>query len=107
MSESQANTISSSKHNVPSRFTLLDHDINVVEFPELPDIGRYGDSDYGQSEIRLYTHECVSSVVRHTFYHELMHFLLHYAGRDDLAEDEVLVDTLGGLLAQYEATKRP
>lgn len=96
----------SSKRNVPTRFQLLNHTVRVKENPARTDSGAYGVSEYPTNEIRLYTQEVVDSVVEHTFYHELVHFLLHYAGRDDLASDETLVDTLGGLLAQYEATKR-
>ena len=59
-----------------------------------------------RNEITLYTHNLAASVVEHTFYHELAHCLLYYAGRDDLSKDEQLVDIIGGLLAQYEATKR-
>lgn len=34
------------------------------------------------------------------YLHELAHFALHYAGRDDLMEDETLVDVLGSMLRQ-------
>lgn len=72
----------------------------------ITDMDKYGVAEYPINEIRLYTVGLPNSVEHHTFCHELVHFLLHYAGRDDLADDETLVDTLGGLLAQYEATKR-
>jgi len=89
-----------------SRFQLLNHTITVKEFPIAPDAGEYGIADYPKNEIRLYTDGVCESVVEHTFYHELVHFLFHYAGRSDLSDDETLVDTIGGLLAQYEQTKR-
>lgn len=40
----------------------------------------------------------------HTYWHEVAHMLMWQVGRMDLYEDEVLVDTLGLLLAQYHAT---
>ena len=100
-------TTNSSKRSVPSSFKLYNHTIRVKENPAATDCNSYGVAEYPKNLIRLYTHEVDSTVVEHAFYHELIHFLLHYAGRSDLASDEVLVDTLGGLLAQYELTKRP
>ena len=91
---------------VPSAFELLNHTVRVKENPAPTDADKYGVADYAENKIRIYTQGVADSVAHHTFCHELVHFLLHYAGRDDLADDEVLVDTLGGLLAQYEATKR-
>ena len=87
-------------------FQLLNHTIIVKDYPIAPDADVYGIADYKDNEIRLYTDGVNPSVIDHTFHHELVHFLFHYAGRDDLAEDETLVDTIGGLLAQYEQTKQ-
>ena len=87
-------------------FQLLNHTIEVKDFDIAPDADNYGIADYAKNEIRLYTDGVNPSVVDHTFYHELVHFLLHYAGRDDLNEDETLVDTMGGLLAQYMDTRQ-
>jgi hypothetical protein len=92
---------------VPSKFNLYNHTIRVKENPALINDNQYGVSIYPSNEIYLYTKDLGDSLAHHTFCHELVHFLLVYAGRDDLAGDETLVDTLGGLLAQYEATKRP
>ena len=100
-------TTSSSKQRVPSSFKLLGHSIRVKENPAPINDDVYGVALYPKNEIHLFTGELSDSVAHHTFCHELVHFLLHYAGRADLAEDENLVDLLGGLLAQYEATKRP
>ena len=103
---SPKNTTNSSTPLAPSEFTLYQHRVRVKRNPALTDVDKYGVAEYPINEIRLYTVGLPNSVEHHTFCHELVHFLLHYAGRDDLADDEVLVDTLGGLLAQYEATKR-
>lgn len=82
--------------------------MRVKKNPAPSDAEAYGVSDFKSNEIRLYTQEAGDgTLLDHSFYHELVHFLLHYAGRDDLSNDEQLVDVVGGLLAQYEATKRP
>lgn len=91
---------------MPTSFKLYNHTVRVKEYPAPVDGDKYGVAEYPKNEIRLYTQELGESIAHHTFCHELVHFLLYYAGRHDLADDEVLVDTLGGLLAQYESTKR-
>ena len=98
--------MASSKQSVPKQFQLLGHTIKVKENPALISDDKYGVALYPNNEIHLFTGELGDSVVNHTFYHELVHFLFYYAGRQDLADDEVLVDVLGGLLAQFETTKR-
>ena len=108
LNESRKSITNSSRHSVPTSFELLNHTVEVGYSSSLDYAGEYGSAHYAQNKICLGTDDKVSpTVVHHTFCHELVHFLFHYAGRDDLAEDEVLVDTIGGLLAQYEATKRP
>jgi len=92
---------------VPTSFKLLNHTVRVKENPAPNDTDKCGVAEYPKNEIRLYTDGLDSSVIHHTFCHELVHFLFYYAGRHDLAEDEQLVDLVGGLLAQYEVTKRP
>ena len=92
---------------MPTSFKLLNHTVRVKENPAPITDDKYGVAVYPKNEIHLYTQELSDSVAHHTFCHELAHFLFHYAGRSDLADDEILVDTIGGLLAQYEASKRP
>ena len=91
---------------MPTEFSLLNHNLRVKKDPAHTDVDKYGVAEYRLNEIRLYTGNLPNSVEHHTFCHELVHFLFYYAGRSDLAEDEQLVDIVGGLLAQYEATKR-
>jgi len=42
----------------------------------------------------------------HTFYHELSHMIMALMNRNDLFADETFIDALGGLLAQYDSTKK-
>ena len=107
LNKSPKHTTNSSKPRVPRKFKLLSHTIRVKENPAPINDDVYGVALYPKNEIHLFTGELSDSVAQHTFCHELVHFLFHYAGREDLAEDESLVDLIGGLLAQYEATKRP
>lgn len=51
-----------------------------------------------------YGNDTPDSTLEHTRWHEQVHLMFHFAGRSDLYEDEALVDTLAGYLAQYEAT---
>lgn len=104
--KSPQSTTNSSKRSVPTEFELLSHTIRVKKNPKPTDCDKSGVAEYLTNEIRLYTEESSESSVHHTFCHELVHFLFYYAGRSDLADDETLVDTVGGLLAQYEVTKR-
>lgn len=91
---------------MPSEFQLLSHTIEVGSSPALDYANEYGSAIYHKNIICLGEEDVPPSVRHHSFCHELVHFLFHYAGRDDLAQDETLVDTIGGLLAQYEVTKR-
>jgi hypothetical protein len=91
---------------VPSSFKLLNHQVRVKENAALNTNDLAGMAEYDANVIHLATGH-MDSVTSHTFHHELVHFLFYYAGRPDLAQDEALVDIVGGLLAQYEATKRP
>lgn len=84
---------------IPVEFQLLNHTIKVV-IEEVSDVGKFGDADFALNTIRLFPTGCSRDVVLHTYWHEVTHFLLHYAGHPDLSEDEVLVDVIGGLLAQ-------
>lgn len=104
--KSQPSIIHSSKQSVPTEFQLLNHTIEVGESPALEYANEYGSCFYQENKICLTTEKVPDSIRHHSFCHELVHFLFHYAGRDDLAGDEQLVDLIGGLLAQYEATKR-
>lgn len=45
-------------------------------------------------------------IIEHSRWHEQVHYMMKLLGRDDLYEDETLVDGLAGLLAQYESTAR-
>jgi hypothetical protein len=47
-----------------------------------------------------------SSIVEHTFYHELTHCILYHTGHGKLWLNEMLVDAVGGLYLQFERSKK-
>ena len=93
------NTADHASLGIPESFQLLGHTIKVI-IEDTTDVGKFGDADFNLNIIRLFPAGTVRDVIRHTYFHEVVHFLLHYSGHPELAEDEVLVDVLGGLIAQ-------
>jgi hypothetical protein len=85
--------------DIPTQFEVLNHQFQVL-LDHTPDTGMDGLTDFGNNTIRLFTQGNSRSALIHTYYHELGHVLLYYAGHPALSEDETLVDVLGGLLAQ-------
>jgi hypothetical protein len=98
---------------IPSKFKILGHEIEVVidniychhhecqgRFLEWDNKIILADRFKTARSWRKYK----KSVVEHTFYHELAHCLLYYTG-NKIWLNEQLVDTVGGLLHQYNLTK--
>jgi hypothetical protein len=86
-------------------FRLLNHIIRI-RYPRsitCPDKGPLrGDCLPDECLLKVSTSDIPDSTIEHTRWHEQVHLMLYMAGREDLYEDEVLVDTLAGYLAQYE-----
>jgi len=92
--------------SVPKEFQLLHHHIQVKEIP-VPDVGKYGDTDFNTQIVRVFRDPDTSDdTMLHTYFHELVHLLLEYAGYPEDSKDETKVDVLGGLLAQWYKTGR-
>lgn len=102
---------------IPKRFKLLGHTVEVVDNDRLlSDRDWTGAACYAESRIELLppSAQCPRSESQYaqTFFHELSHFLLYYAGAainhklgDELAHrNEEFVDLLGSLLHQAIAT---
>ena len=62
----------------------------------------YGLCDYERQRIyiRKASKKFSASLQKHTFWHEYFHMALHLGGRERLARDETLVDTLAASLLQ-------
>lgn len=98
--------------NLVRSFKLLAHTIHVT-YPRTitcPDKGPLlGDCepDLGKlkASLRNANGDTIPlSGIEHNRWHEQVHLMFHFVGRNDLYEDEALVDSLAGMLAQYEAT---
>lgn len=88
---------------VPSSFQLLGRDFRVVRKPD-PSNEEDGCLDTDTDTIIIYADG--KHRIGHTFGHELMHAMFKAAGREDLSDDEALVDVMGGLLWQFMRTAR-
>ena len=98
---------------IPVRFNLLGHAITVEFVDDLyytHDV--VGMAMYRQDKILLQRSTAQFPLTKeaqeHSFFHEMMHFLLYYGGEDqfepDLHKREYLVDRLSGLLHQALTT---
>jgi len=96
-------------------FNLLGHLIKVsyVKRINAPDGSHpYGICYVEQNKIEVATHspsngeKLPEDFLNHTFYHELSHMLMALMNKSDLFADETFIDNLGGLLAQYQTTKK-
>ena len=88
---------------IPETFQLLGHTYHVKLFApgEWPyDAEVYGWSEKEERWIHICDEPKARSTVEHTFFHELAHHVFWSVGRDDLSDDEPLVDMVGGLLHQ-------
>jgi hypothetical protein len=101
---------------IPKRFKLFGQTIEVVYFPEvslLPD-GVRGYANYRRNEIQLRSSSpefpLSDEQIAETFWHELSHFILYFAGaaysgkEDFMHQDEGFVDLVGNLLHQAVST---
>lgn len=96
-------------------FRLMGHliKVNYVKRIIAPDGSHpYGICYVEQNKIEIATHspsagdKLPDDFLSHTFHHELAHMLMALMNRHDLFADENFVDGLGGLLAQYDSTKK-
>jgi len=93
---------------IPSSFQLLGHTIEVLQEEKLT-------ASDGTECDGLWTHDKLTiqlkadlkpSLKVHTFFHEVTHAIFDLCGYEKLSDDEDLVDSLGGALAQIDQTRR-
>ena len=76
-----------------------------VDNDRLDDLNLIGLCETSKSLISL--HDGINSeLMEQTFYHELVHAILNSLSRQDLSNDEVLVQGIAVLLHQFESTKK-
>jgi hypothetical protein len=98
---------------IPKSFKIFGHTVKVKRVKSLKDEDgkvTLGESDIYKNEIRLLDNdtkfELTQSQKEQTFYHELVHMILDSVGREDLSEDESLVDLISGALHQFIKTSK-
>ena len=88
--------------NIPSKFKLVNYTWSVVMHPG--PINEDGDTCHGTCcfNTRTITLDATldPELLWHTWLHELLHAILNALGRPGLNEDEGLVDSVSGALAQ-------
>ena len=93
------------KFKTPTQFEMAGITFNVIKKPDLVKLGLHGMARYDDNEIWVEEKPLNEDHQGITFYHELFHILFNTVGREDLRNDEALVDLLGSLMWQFEKTK--
>jgi len=94
---------------IPKRFKLLGHEINVTESPaDYYNLGRYGSCSFEGKVISMVpksdSFPITQSSYEHTFMHELVHMCLYHTEQSELNKNENFVDAFAGLLHQALTT---
>lgn len=90
-------------------FCLYNHKVKVSYVKAIR--GRLlGNCDVNLMKLSVATTENKQAIpdssIEHTRWHEQVHLMFKMLGRDELYQDEALVDGLAGMLAQYEGSKK-
>ena len=97
---------------IPKRFKLLGHTIDIEIDPAMINVvDCTGEAHYRFNKIKLQGSEgyigMPQSKIEHTFYHELVHFILYFGECQDTKEfykNELVVDRIASLLHQATTT---
>lgn len=110
---------------IPKSFSLLGHEYTVEIVDDLYEKeDRYGDADPDAKKIRIQSVREVERIFEEdgnniksklniteedqieTFFHELMHIVLHSMGQHRLYKNETFVSLIGKCLLEIEKTKK-
>lgn len=96
---------------VPSSFQLHGQTINVIRVDHIgSENGTLGEARMAKNEIAIQSNANgftrISSQIEQTFLHELVHFILHHLGQDELNGEEQFVDGFAHLLHQSFSTMK-
>lgn len=99
------------KIKIPKSFQLFGRTIDVKQVDTLfEETGWVGEANYRSQTVRLQksgkNFNLSEDMIEHTFFHELVHHILHSLGEIELSENERFVDTFGALLHQYHKTSK-
>lgn len=97
-------------YDIPKSFDLLGNTISIFIREDIETEGAVGLSTFLENRIdirvRCHGKDVHRDQVRHTFFHELGHFLMMTMNDQERNESEGWIDMLGGLMHQYDKTKR-
>lgn len=94
------------KFKIPKEFQLAGYTYKVLIKPDIQTVGAHGMTRYDPGEIWLDSKLEPEDLKAVTFYHELFHAMFNTIGREDLKNDEAIVDLLGNLMWQYHKTAK-
>lgn len=97
-------------YNIPKSFTMGGQTVKVYVKKDINSEGDVGLCKFLHNEIYVQTHDkgkpMAKEKIEQTFWHEYAHYLLHQCRKDDLSENEELVDLMGEMLYQSIGKKR-
>lgn len=94
------------KFRIPQQFDLAGATYKVMMKEGLTKSGAHGQTHYDTAEIWLDSNLKPEDLKAITFYHELFHAIFATLGKDDLKNDEGLVDAMGNLMWQFHKSAR-
>ena len=94
---------------IPKRFKLLGHTVEVLDDPErFYERNAHGSCSYEGKWIKLVpctpSHPVTQGSLEHTFLHELIHMVIYHTEQSKLNENEDFIDLVAGLLHQALTT---
>ena len=96
---------------IPKKFNILGHTVNVIMDKDLHRLtGNMGEACKDLNTIRLAPSIGIdilpTSMVEHTYFHEIVHIILDSMNENELSANESFVDMFGGLLYQVLKTSK-
>lgn len=89
------------KLKLPKQFDLAGQTFKVSVRDGMTKGGAHGLTHYDMGEIWIDANLKPEDLKAITFYHELFHAMFNTLGKDDLKNDEGLVDAMGNLMWQF------
>jgi predicted SprT family Zn-dependent metalloprotease len=91
---------------IPKYFYIFGEKVKVSQVNKVDKGKRFGECDYDKNLIRLAKTEVKQDQKEQTYYHELVHMMLHHLSYDKLKDDEEFVDRMGKVLHQVMKTSQ-
>jgi hypothetical protein len=95
------------KLNLPSSFMIAGIPVKVYLDPKLFEReGCIGKTNYAEQSITLDPTLTYAETIEQTFLHEVCHWIFHIIGREDINDDDPLIDMMAHLLYQVMSTEK-